>query len=82
MILADSLIQGFLGSNLMGQALVVVQLIGSVVMVAVIVGKAKELSFVSIATRRFMRDFSTGRDVLDYYLQRRPSVTSGIEGIY
>jgi biopolymer transport protein ExbB/TolQ len=66
----------------MGQALVVVQLIGSVVMVAVIVGKAKELSFVSIATRRFMRDFSTGRDVLDYYLQRRPSVTSGIEGIY
>jgi biopolymer transport protein ExbB/TolQ len=51
-------------------------------MVAVIVGKAKELSFVSIATRRFMRDFSTGRDVLDYYLQRRPSVTSGIEGIY
>lgn len=82
MILADSLIQGFLGSNLMGQALVIVQLIGSVVMVAVIVGKAKELSYVSMATRRFMRDFSTGRDVLDYYLQRRPSVASGIEGIY
>lgn len=82
MILADSLVQGFLGSNFMGQALVVVQLIGSVVMMAVIIGKAKELSFVSIATRRFMRDFSTGRDVLDYYLQRRPSASTGIEGIY
>jgi biopolymer transport protein ExbB/TolQ len=82
MILADSLVQGFLGSNFMGQALVVVQLIGSIVMVAVIIGKAKELSFVSMATRRFMRDFSTGRDVLDYYLQRRPSGGTGIEGIY
>jgi biopolymer transport protein ExbB/TolQ len=82
MILADSLVQGFLGSNFMGQALVVVQLIGSIVMVAVIIGKTKELSFVSMATRRFMRDFSTGRDVLDYYLQRRPSGGTGIEGIY
>ena len=82
MLLADSLIQGFLGSNLMGQALVIVQLLGSVVMVATIIGKWKELGFVGMATRRFLRDFSTGRDVLDYYLQRRPSVTTGIEGIY
>ncbi len=82
MLLADSLVQGFLGSNFMGQALVIVQLLGSVVMVATILGKWKELGFVGMATRRFLRDFSTGRDVLEYYLQRRPSATTGIEGIY
>ena len=82
MLFADSLVQGFLGSNFMGQALVVVQLLGSVVMVATILGKWKELSFVGLATRRFLRDFATGRDVLDYYLQRRPSATTGTEGIY
>ncbi len=81
-LLADSLVQGFLGSNFMGQALVVVQLLGSVVMVATILGKWRELSFVGMATRRFLRDFSTGQDVLEYYLQRRPSATSGIEGLY
>lgn len=82
MILANSLINGFLGSNLMGQIIVIVQLIGSVIMVATIIGKWKELSFVGMATRRFLRDFSTGQDVLEYYLQRRPSATSGLEGIY
>ena len=64
MLLADSLVQGFLGSNFMGQALVIVQLLGSVVMVATILGKWKELGFVVMATRRFLREFSTGRDVL------------------
>ncbi len=82
MLFADSLINGFLGSNFMGQALVIVQLLGSVVMVATIIGKAKELGFLSMATRRFLRDFASGRDVLDYYVQRRPTVTSGLEGIY
>ena len=81
-MLANSLINGFLGSNLMGQLLVVVQLLGSVVMVAAAIGKMKELSFVGMATRRFLRDFSAGQDVLEYYLQRRPNVTSGLEGIY
>ncbi len=82
MLLANSLIDGFLGSNTMGQGIVVAQLIASVVMVATIIGKWKELGFVGRATRRFLRDFSTGRDVLEYYLQRRPTATSGIEGIY
>jgi biopolymer transport protein ExbB/TolQ len=82
MILANSLISGFLGSNLIGQGIVVAQLIGSVIMVAVIIGKWKELNTVSVATRRFIRDFSTGHDVLEYYLQRRPSVSVGLEGIY
>lgn len=82
MLFADSLVNGFLGSNLMGQSIVVAQLVGSVVMVAAIIGKAKELGFVGMSTRRFLRDFSTCRDVLEYYLQRRPTAVGGLEGIY
>ena len=82
MLLADSLVNGFLISSFMGQAIVVAQLLGSVVMFAVVIGKAKELSFVKQATRRFIHDFSSGRDVLEYYLQRRPSSSSGLEKIY
>ena len=82
MILANSLVNGFLGSNFMGQLIVIVQLVGSIVMVATVLGKCKELAFVGMATRRFLRDFSMGQDVLEYYLQRRPSVTTGLEGIY
>ena len=82
MLLANSLVDGFLGSNFMGQALVVVQLLGSVVMIATIIGKWKELSFLSMATRRFLRDFASFGGVLDYYMQRRPTVVTGIEGIY
>ena len=81
-MLANSIVNGFLGSNFMGQTIVVVQIIGSVVMVATVLGKWKELAFVGMATRRFLRDFSAGQDVLEYYLQRRPTVTSGLEGIY
>lgn len=82
MIIAGSLINGFFGSNLMGQGIVVVQLLGSVIMVATIIGKAKELGFVSMGLRRFLRDFAACHDVLEYYLQRRPTATSGLEGIY
>ena len=62
MILANSLVDGFLGSNLMGQGIVLVQLLGSIVMLAVILGKWKELSYVRMATRRFVRDFTGGHD--------------------
>ena len=82
MLIADSLVNGFLGSNMMGQGIVVLQLAGSVFMFATIVGKWKELGFLKRTTRRFLRDFSTGHDVLEYYLNRRPSATSGLEGIY
>ena len=82
MIFADSLINGFLQSNLMGQGIVLLQLMGSVLMVATIIGKWRELGFLQRNTRRFLRDFSTGRDVLEYYLQRRPTAVNGVEGIY
>lgn len=81
-MLANSLVEGFLGSNFMGKMIVILQLAGSVVMLAVIIGKARALASIAIATRRFLRDFSTGSDVLEYYLKRRPSITTGLEGIY
>ena len=82
MLFCNSLIDGFLGSNFMGQGIVLAQLAASVVMFAAIIGKWKELVFVGIATRRFLRDFSYSRDVLEYYKERRPTETQGIVGIY
>ncbi|MBP5286255.1 MAG: MotA/TolQ/ExbB proton channel family protein [Kiritimatiellae bacterium] len=82
MLLANSLIDGFLGSNAIGQGIVIAQLLGSILMLASIIGKSKEIGFVSRSTRRFMRDFTMGRDVLEYYLQRRPTAATGLEGIY
>ena len=82
MLIADSLINGFLGSNLMGQGIVAVQLLGSVVMLAVILGKWKELNYIRMSTRRFVRDFTSGHEALEYYLERRPSIATGVEGIY
>lgn len=82
MIFANSLVDGFISSNLMGQGIVEVQLLGSVIMVAAIIGKFRELRFTATATRRFLRDFSNGRDVLDHYLTRRPTGMSGIERVY
>ena len=82
MILANSLVDGYLGSNFMGQGIVDLQIIGSILMVAVIIGKWRELKFLGVAMRRFYRDFASGGNVLEYYMQRRPSVVSGIENIY
>ena len=82
MILANSLVDGFLGSNLMGQGIVAVQLLGSVVMLAVILGKWKELCYVRMETRRFVRDFTSSSAALEYYFERRPAVTTGVVGIY
>ena len=82
MIIANSLVDGFLGSNFTGQALVMIQLAGSVLMVATIIGKWKSLSAMYLATRRFLRDFASGRDSLDYYMQRRPTAVYGLEWIY
>lgn len=83
LLFADSLVNGFLGSNMMGKGLVIVQLLGSVVMVAVIIGKAKELKFLSMITRRFLRDFTSTQGVLEYYMNRRPAPGSvGVVNIY
>ncbi len=82
MILANSLINGFLGSNLTGKVLVCIQLGGSVLMVMTILGKWKALASVFSKTRRFLHDFATCHDVLEYYVQRRPNAVYGLEWIY
>lgn len=82
MLLANSLVNGFAGSNFTGQALVVIQIAGSILMVATIAGKWKALSTIFMATRRFLRDFASYPDLLGYYLQRRPTAAFGLEWIY
>lgn len=82
LLLANSLVDGFLNSNGIGKGIVIAQLLSSIVMFAAVIGKGRELNFVARSTRRFLRDFATGRDVLEYYLQRRPTGMSGLEGIY
>jgi biopolymer transport protein ExbB/TolQ len=79
---ADSLVNGFMQSSMMGKGIVLVQLAASVVMVAVIIGKVKELAHVRRITRRVSRDVMTGRDVLEYYSARHPSARTAIENIY
>lgn len=79
---ADSLIDGYKLSSMMGKGIVLVQLAASVVMVAVIIGKVKELARAVRLTRRVGRDVMTGQDVLEYYLARHPKENSAIENIY
>ena len=83
MLLANSLFEGFRQSNFIGQGIVYAQLAGSVIMVAVILGKLKELGFVKMAVRRFLRDFGACQTVLEYYMNRRPrSNETGLTGLY
>ena len=79
---ANSLMNGFVKSSLMGQGIVLVQLLASVFMVAIAIGKFKALSSMSQAARRVTRDVMGGRDVMDYYLARHPNGHSPLENIY
>ncbi len=82
MILANSLIEGFLGSNIIGRLIVIVQAVGALAVLAIVLGKLKQMYVLSGAMKRFSRDFSAGEDVLEYYMRRRPAATVGLEGIY
>ena len=83
MIIANSLFEGFRQSNFIGQGIVYAQLAGSIVMLAVIIGKFKELGFVKMAVRRFLRDFGTCQTVLEYYMSRRHRTNeTGLTGLY
>lgn len=81
-MILDSLTKGFADSSAMGQTIVLIQLLGSVVMVAIVIGKFKALAKVGKLTRRVSRDIMTGKDVLEYFLARHPSSHSAIENIY
>ena len=61
---ASSLVDGFWQSSMMGKGIVLVQLAASIVMLAVALGKWKELSRIGSLTRRVSRDVMMGRDVL------------------
>ena len=62
-LIANSLVDGFLGSNAVGRGIVIIQLCLSVGMVAAIIGKWRELRFVASATRRFLRDFDIPKPI-------------------
>jgi biopolymer transport protein ExbB/TolQ len=79
---ADSLLNGFMLSSMMGKGIVLVQLAFSVVMVAAVVGKWRQIADAGRMTRRIGRDVMSGRDVLEYYTARHDSTHSALENIY
>jgi len=79
---ADSLVSGIVRSSLIGQVIVAVQLIASVYMVAIVIGKRRSLGRILTLCRRTSRNIMEGREVLDYYLERHPDGHSPIERIY
>jgi len=81
-LFANSLLDGFLKSNFTGQGIVLIQIALSVLMFSVIIKKWLKIAAISTVTRRFLHDFGSGRDVLDYYLQRRKSDHTPLENIY
>ena len=81
-LLANSLVDGYLISNGIGRGIVIAQLIGSVVMFTALFGKFREMLALGSAARRFLRDFTSSGDTLDYYFQQRPVFARGVEAIY
>ena len=79
---ANSLMNGFIKSSLMGQGIVAVQLMASMVMIAIAIGKWRGLSRISQATRRMTRDVMGGNNVLEYYLARHQNGHTPLENIY
>ena len=82
MLFANSLIDGFFQSNMIGQVIVWGQVAGSIIMFTIILGKWRELRHLIGSSRRFKRDFDARTNVLEYYMQRRPTMTVGMEGLY
>lgn len=65
-----SLWDAFWTSALMGQAIVVIQLIGSVLVWTIMVGKGRELRAMEGGSRRFLQAFVRGPDVIDLYIEQ------------
>jgi len=77
-----SLLSGFMASNMMGKGIVLVQVASSIVAAAIIIGKNQELNSIIRSSKRFLREFLAGRDVLDYYLLRKKGSLTSLELIY
>jgi len=80
--LADSLVNGYAQSSMMGKGIVLVQLLGSVVMFTAIIGKWRSLSYLTRMTRRVCHDVMVEPNVLTYYLARHESAHTALENIY
>ena len=79
---SNSLLSGFWLSSGMGKGIVLIQLCSSVVMVAFIIGKWRELGGLVKSSRRAMRDILGSQHVLDHRLTREDNAHSPIENIY
>jgi biopolymer transport protein TolQ len=77
-----SLVGGFMAANLMGKAIVLIQIASSIIAAAIIIGKNQELNSIIRSSRRFLREFLAGRDVLDYYLLRKKGSVTSLALIY
>ena len=80
--LCNSLVSGFFQSNLTGQGIVIAQLLASVVMLAYILGKYRQLSRMDSIMRRTTRSIMSGHRVLDYFLDRHEACNCPVENIY
>lgn len=78
----SGIVDGILISNGTGWAILAIQGIFGIVMVAAIFTKYSRLKKVQIASRRFRRDFNTGDNVIAYYMQHRRDSGSPLEAIY
>lgn len=79
---AASLLGGVMESNLMGKCVVMVQVASSILAVALIIGKNRELNALGRNGRKFLREFLSRPDVLDYYLLRKKGGADPLERIY
>jgi biopolymer transport protein ExbB/TolQ len=77
-----SLVGGFMQSSLMGKGIVLIQVASFIVAAVIIIGKNQELNSVMRSSKRFVREFLAGQDVLDYYLIREKGVFTSLELIY
>ena len=77
-----SLVGGFVESSLAGKGIVLVQIAAALIAGLIIIGKNLELSGITRSSKRFVREFLEGRDVLDYYLLREKGSRTALELIY
>ncbi len=77
-----SLLDGFMVSNLMGKAIVLIQIASSIIGAAIIIGKNKELASIVNNNKRFFRDFIAGGDVLALYLSRKKMTLTSLALVY
>ena len=68
-----SLWTAYIQSNLMGRAIVLVQIVMSVVVWSIMVGKWQELRSMHLIARRFRKVFDNSRESLEIFFQQRRS---------